>query len=146
MIERIFIQQGMKKIELENYMRNQLDKAGFTHLNIVKTPLVTRIVLNVTKPGLAIGKGGQTIRQLTNDIETKFGINNPQIEIKEIENPTLDAQATVDKMVSLLERGFSWRSIAFRTVKNIMAEYPAIKVSSDCRCFLRVHTTFINSF
>ena len=121
MIERTFIQQGMKKIELENYMKDHLEKAGFTHLHIVKTPLVTRIVLNVTKPGLAIGKGGQTIRQLTEDIETKFGINNPQIEIKEIENPTLDAQATVDKMVSLLERGFSWRSIAFRTVKDIMA-------------------------
>lgn len=121
MIEKIFIQQGLKKIELENYMRSHLEKAGFTHLHIVKTPLVTRIVLNVTKPGLAIGKGGQTIRQLTTEIETKFNINNPQIEIKEIENPTLDAQATVDKMVSLLERGFSWRSIAFRTVKNIMA-------------------------
>ncbi|MFH1240513.1 MAG: 30S ribosomal protein S3 [Candidatus Diapherotrites archaeon] len=121
MIERTFIKQAMKKIELEKYMRTNLDKAGFTHLDIVKTPLVTRIVLNVTKPGLAIGKGGQTIRQLTEDIETKFGINNPQIEIKEIENPTLDAQATVDKMVALLERGFSWRSIAFRTVKDIMA-------------------------
>lgn len=121
MIERIFIEQGLKKIELENYMKQQLEKAGFTHLDIVKTPLVTRIVLNVTRPGLAIGKGGQAIRQLTKEIEEKFGISNPQIEIKEITNPNLDAKATVDRIVALLERGFSWRSIAFKTVKDIMA-------------------------
>ena len=57
MIERTFIKQGIKKIEMEDYLKKELEKAGFTKLEIVKTPLVTRIVLNVTKPGLAIGKG-----------------------------------------------------------------------------------------
>ena len=74
MIERYFLQQNYKKIELERYLRKELDKAGFTMLEVVKTPLVTRIVLHVTRPGLAIGKGGQNIRQLTKDIEEKFGI------------------------------------------------------------------------
>ena len=64
MIERTFIEQGMKKIQLEQYMKKQLDRAGFTGLHIVKTPLVTRIVLTVARPGLAIGKGGQNIRNI----------------------------------------------------------------------------------
>lgn len=121
MIEKTFIEKSMKKIALENYVKDKLDRAGFTHLEIIKTPLVTRIVLNVTKPGLAIGKGGQTIRQLTLDIEKKFKIDNPQIEIQEIRVPDLDAQATVDKVATLIERGFSWRSVAFRTVRDIVA-------------------------
>ena len=120
MIERTFIEQGIKRIELENYLKKQLDRAGFTGLEIVKTPLVTRIVLNVTRPGLAIGKGGQNIRQLTLDIEEKYGIDNPQIEIREIKVPELNARATVDKLASLLERGYSWRSVAFRTARDIM--------------------------
>ncbi len=119
MIERFFIEQGMKKIELENYMRGQLDKAGFTGLNIVKTPLVTRIVLNVTRPGLAIGKGGQNIKQLTRDIEEKFGFNNPQIEIQEIQNQSLNAAAVAAKISNLLERGYSWRSVSFRTITDM---------------------------
>lgn len=119
MIERTFIKQGMKKIQLEQYLKKHLDKAGFTGLNMVKTPLVTRIVLNVARPGLAIGKGGQNIRMLTEEIGTKFGIDNPQIEIQDIQNPALDSKATVDRMVELIERGFSWKSVVFRTVREI---------------------------
>lgn len=119
MKERTFIEQGMKKIQLEQYLKKNLNKAGFTGLNMVKTPLVTRIVLNVTRPGLAIGKGGQNIRMLTEEISSKFGVDNPQIEIQDIKNPALDAKATVDKMVQLIERGFSWKSVAFRTTKEI---------------------------
>jgi small subunit ribosomal protein S3 len=120
MIERFFIEQSMKKIELENYVKSQLESAGFTNLEIVKTPLVTRIVLHVVRPGLAIGKGGTTINQLTQEIGKKFGIENPQIEIQEIKHPELDAQANVDKIVSLLERGYSWRSITFKGMQDIM--------------------------
>src|SRR3989338_3547900 len=119
MIERYFLQQNYKKIELERYLRKELDKAGFTMLEVVKTPLVTRIVLHVTRPGLEIGKGGQNIRQLTKDIEEKFGIQNPQIEIQEIREVELDAKAMADKVKNLLERGFSWRSIAFKTIRSI---------------------------
>ncbi len=69
---------------------------------------------------MAIGKGGQTINQLTEEIGKKFGIENPQIEIQEIQRPELNAQVQVDKIVALLERGYSWRSISFRTVQDIM--------------------------
>ncbi|MFH1664034.1 MAG: 30S ribosomal protein S3, partial [archaeon] len=119
MIERIFIKQGIKKIEMENYLKKDLQKAGFTKLEIVKTPLVTRIVLNVTHPGLAIGKGGTNIKKLTLVLEEKFKIQNPQIEIKEITVPELDAQAMADKISTLIGRGFSWRSVVYRTAKDI---------------------------
>jgi len=121
MIERTFIKQGIKKIEMEDYLKKELEKAGFTKLEIVKTPLVTRIVLNVTKPGLAIGKGGTNIKKLTTILEKKFKIENPQIEIKEITVPELDAQATADKISALIGRGFSWRSVVYRTLRDIRA-------------------------
>jgi len=119
MIERTFIQQSWRKIELEKYIRAQIPRAGFTKLEVMKTPLVTRIVLNVTSPGLVIGKGGQNIRRLTQEIEQRFKIENPQIEIKEITIPDLDARAVADKMKSMIERGFSWRSVAYKTMRDI---------------------------
>ncbi|MDO8427593.1 MAG: 30S ribosomal protein S3 [Candidatus Diapherotrites archaeon] len=120
MIERTFIEEAMKKISLENYLKTQLDKAGFTGLSITKTPLVTRIVLNVTRPGLAIGKGGKNIRNMTKEIEETYKITNPQIEINEIRNPELDSKAMVDKVIGLLERGYSWRSVTYKTVEDII--------------------------
>ncbi len=119
MIERTFVEQGIKMVELEDMLRTELNRAGFTKAEIVKTPLVTRIIVNVIKPGLAIGKSGATIRLLTETIGKRFGINNPQLEIKEIERPDLDAMAVLNKMRSLIERGYSWRSVAYRTVQDI---------------------------
>ena len=122
MIERHFIEQGIKRVELDEYLAKEMDKAGFTKSEIVKTPLVTRIIVNVVKPGLAIGKSGSNIRKITETIAQRFGIENPQLEIKELAVPELDARAMVNKVKGAIERGFSWRSIAYRTVKDIEAK------------------------
>ncbi len=79
MIERIFVEQGIKRVELDEYLAKELDRAGFTKSEIVKTPLVTRIIVNVIKPGLAIGKSGSTIRTITETIAQRFKVENPQI-------------------------------------------------------------------
>ncbi len=121
MIEKIFVKQGLNKVELDKYLARELDNAGFTKSEIMKTPLVTRIVVSVTRPGLAIGKSGSNIAQLTETIAKKFGIDNPQLEIKEIEKPELDAQAVANKIRALIERGFSWRSVVFKTLNDIQA-------------------------
>ncbi len=119
MIERTFIEQRIRKLELEEFFKKELDRAGFTGLDIVKTPLVTRLILHVARPGFAIGKSGSTIRQLTLTVESRFGISNPQIEIAEIRNPDLNARVIVDRIKGLLERNYSWRSIGFKIVKDI---------------------------
>ena len=119
MMEKFFVKQGLNKVELDKYLAKELDRAGFTKSEIVKTPLVTRIVVNVTRPGLAIGKSGSNISLLTDTIGKKFGIDNPQLEIKEITKPELDAQAVANKFKALVERGFSWRSVVFKGLNDI---------------------------
>ncbi len=119
MIEKVFVKQGLKKVQLHQYLKKELGRAGFTGFDMVKTPLVTRIIVNVSRPGLAIGKGGQNIRTLTETISKVYGVDNPQLEIKEITTPDLDAKSVCDKMKNMIERGFAWRSVAFRTVQDI---------------------------
>jgi len=120
MIERTFIVKNMNKMELENYLDTKLERAGFCGIDIIKTPLVTRIVLHVAKPGLAIGKGGATIKELTAKIASDYNIDNPQIEISEIKNPNLNSRILAKKMASMIERGYSWRSVSYRMIKDIM--------------------------
>ena len=120
MIERTFIKKNMNKIELEDYLDKKLERAGFCGIDIIKTPLVTRIVLHVAKPGLAIGKSGATIKELTEKIASDYNIDNPQIEIQEIKNANLNARILAKKMASMIERGYSWRSVSYRMIKDIM--------------------------
>ena len=121
MKEKLFVEQAIKRVELEKFLQKQLEEAGFTKYDIIKTPLVTRIVVNVTRPGLAIGKSGQNIRTLTENIHSRFGIENPQLEIREIQTPNLDAAAVANKTRALIERGYSWRSVVYKTLKDIMS-------------------------
>jgi small subunit ribosomal protein S3 len=120
MIERKFIQKSFNKMELEDYLTKKLDRAGFSHMEIIKTPLVTRIVLHVAKPGFAIGKGGSTIKTLTEIISSKYKIDNPQIEIQEIKSPNLNAKIQAEKMAAMVNREFSWRSVAYKLVKEVV--------------------------
>jgi small subunit ribosomal protein S3 len=107
-------------MELEDYLTKKLDRAGFSHMEIIKTPMVTRIVLHVAKPGFAIGKGGSTIKTLTEVISSKYKIDNPQIEIQEIKNPSLNAKIQAEKMAQMVQREFSWRSVAYKLVKEVV--------------------------
>jgi len=120
MIERTFIQKNFNKMELEDYLTKKLDRAGFSHMEIIKTPLVTRIVLHVAKPGFAIGKGGSTIKTLTDVIANKYKIDNPQIEIQEIKNANLNAKILAERMAGMVNREFQWRSVAYKLVKDVI--------------------------
>ncbi len=121
MIERGFIQQNLRKIQIEDYLKKELRHAGFTKAEIVKTPIATRVIVYVTRPGLAIGKKGKNIRAITEELEKRFGIENPQIEVAEITEPALDAKACVDRIAALIERGYSWRSVVYRVMEDAIA-------------------------
>ncbi|MEM4662578.1 MAG: 30S ribosomal protein S3 [Candidatus Diapherotrites archaeon] len=121
MIEKHFIQQSLKKIMLEKYLEPELKAAGFIGVDVIKTPIATRVIVTVTKPGLAIGRKGKSIRNITKDLEEKFGYENPQIEVQALSNPELNAKACVDRITTLIERGYSWRSVVYRVVEDAMA-------------------------
>ncbi|MCX8190374.1 MAG: 30S ribosomal protein S3 [Candidatus Diapherotrites archaeon] len=121
MIEKHFIQQGLKKMMLEKYLEPELRSAGFIGVDVVKTPIATRVIIIVTRPGIAIGKKGKAIKNLTKELEEKFGYENPQIEVQGINNPELNAKACVDRIKTLIEKGYSWRSVVYRVVEDAIS-------------------------
>ena len=80
----------------------------------------TRVILSTERPGLVIGRKGQTIKNLTVAIEEQFGFENPQIEVQEVENPNLNAQIMAEKLAFSLERGWHFRRAGHSSVRRIM--------------------------
>ncbi len=109
MIERKFIGQNIKELQIEEYITQNLDKVGHSHTNMVKTPLGEKVKIFVSKPGLVVGRKGQNIKQLTRVLKKRFNLENPQIEINEVENPNLDARIVAEKIAYALERFGSQR-------------------------------------
>lgn len=118
--ERKFVAENIRRVLLKEYLMKEVTRAGFGGLNIQRTPMGTSVALSVERPGLVIGKKGQTIKNLTSAIENDFGFENPQIEVNQVENPSLNAQIMAEKLAFSLERGWHFRRAGHSTIRRIM--------------------------
>lgn len=109
-----------KNMELDEYLKESLRETGYGGVDIQKTPIGTRITLYVTRPGLVIGRKGSGIKDLTSKLEQKFGLNNPQISVMEIEVPELNPQIMANRIAQLVERGTAFRRASMWTMNTVM--------------------------
>jgi small subunit ribosomal protein S3 len=105
---------------LKDYLRAKIKDAGFANAEVSKTPTGTRIVLHVTRPGIVIGRKGTGIKELTEKLESDFGMKNPQIAVEEITKPELSPEVMCNRMASHLERGTAFRRATMWTIQQIM--------------------------
>jgi small subunit ribosomal protein S3 len=115
-----FITESIKRTEIDEYLQKKLERAGYGGVNISKTPLGTHIVIYAMRPGLVIGRGGETIRELAAFLAEKFNVSNPQISVSEIEVPELNAFVVGTRVASALQRGVHFRRAGFWSLNQVM--------------------------
>lgn len=119
-IERKFISDNIKKLQVKEYLKTELERAGCGEIDIQRTPLGTRVIVHAQRPGLVIGKKGMSIKKLTDVLDKEFKIENPQVEVSELGVPELNAQIMAESIASALERGIHFRRAAYTTLRRIM--------------------------
>ena len=115
-----FIEDSIKRKEIEEFLQNEFERAGYGGVSITKTPLGTHLVIYTMRPGLVIGRGGETIRALAQILEQQFELPSPQISVAEIEVPELNAHVVASRIASALKRGIHYRRSAFWGITNAM--------------------------
>lgn len=122
MIERKFVVQKIKEFQIQEYITQNLENVGHSHTKMVKTPLGEKIVIYASRPGLIVGRKGQNIKQLTKTLKKRFELENPQIEISEVETPNLDASIVAEKIVDALEKFGSekFKAICHKVMADVM--------------------------
>ncbi len=121
-IERLFIAEGVKEVEVKKYLIKELQRAGLAGIEIQRTPLVTRIVLHCDRPALVIGRKGKNVKAITKTIEEEFKIEKPELEIKKVEKPNLEPAIVAYRIASALERGMNSRKVGYRALQSIMRD------------------------
>ncbi|TFG26562.1 MAG: 30S ribosomal protein S3 [Promethearchaeota archaeon] len=119
-------------MQINEYLRSELVRAGFAGVDLQKTPLGVRITLKTSRPGLVIGKGGKRIQEITDVLEQRFGLEMPQIEVEEVQQPDLDAQIMAERLAYSLDRGRHYRRAGYYILRKVMdagAKGVEIKVS-----------------
>jgi small subunit ribosomal protein S3 len=115
-----FIEQGIKLMQINEYLRSELVRAGFAGVDVQKTPLGVRITLRTSRPGLVIGKGGKRIQEITDTLHERFDLEMPQIEVEEVQNPDLNAQIMAERLAYSLDRGRHYRRAGYYILRKIM--------------------------
>jgi len=114
------IGESLKKLEIDEYLKRRFEKAGYGGVSITKTPLGTQVVIYATRPGLVIGRGGEVIKKLAEELEQKFGLENPQISVAEVEVPELNPFIMATRIAQVLRRGVNYRRAGFWALRRIM--------------------------
>jgi small subunit ribosomal protein S3 len=118
--EHQFIEDGLQRSQIDEFFADELGRAGYGGMDVAKTPMGTQIVLKAEKPGMVIGKGGKNIRKVTKELEDRFNLDDPQIDVQEVDEPDLNAQIVADRLANALERGWYFRKAGHTTIDRIM--------------------------
>jgi small subunit ribosomal protein S3 len=119
-IEKIFVEEGIKKVRMNEYFRHELERAGYGGMDIKRTPMGTQITVHVEKPGMIIGKNGKRIKKVTDEIIKRQELDNPQIDVQPIVVPELNAHLMANRLAKLIERGWHFRRAGRSTLQRIM--------------------------
>jgi small subunit ribosomal protein S3 len=119
-VTKYFIKDVSRRLEIDELLQNDLKRAGYSHVELTKSPVGTRVVIYASKPGMVIGRRGQSIKDLTKLLETKFGIENPQLSVAAIEIPEQDPKVVASQVAQALQRGVHFRRAAYWAIQRVM--------------------------
>ena len=101
---------------LEEFIRNIIPE---TQEIIIEAEGIEVHVKNSDKPRV-IGKSGKNINEMTEAVKQRFGLDNPQLDVKLIRNPNLDPRIVAKQIASALEKGYNYKKIGNLTMKRVM--------------------------
>ena len=117
---RNFIDRNVERQLVREFLLSKTERAGFGGLDFQRTPEGTKVTLSAERVGMVIGRKGKIINELQRHLQDNFNLENPRLEVAEIDNPALNAQVMASKLASALERGWYFRRAGHSSLMNIM--------------------------
>ncbi|HCA49342.1 MAG TPA: 30S ribosomal protein S3 [Planctomycetaceae bacterium] len=99
--------------------RPQYRNAGIDRIEIERTRDEVKVILHVARPGLIIGKKGQEVELLQEELQNLVG-RRINLKIEEISRPELQAQLVAEDIAGQLSRRASFRRTMKRSMEQIM--------------------------
>lgn len=105
--------------QIRKYLNKRLEKASVSRIIIERTLKVITITICTARPGIVIGKGGQDVDKLKEELKNLFG-KEIQINIFEIKRPELDATIVGSNIVRQIEGKIAYRRAIKMAISSTM--------------------------
>ena len=106
-------------LKVREFLFKRLKSASVSRIEIERPSENARITIKTARPGIVIGKKGEDVERLRQEIAKMMGVP-VHINIEEIRKPELDARLVAESIASQLERRVMFRRAMKRAVQNSM--------------------------
>jgi small subunit ribosomal protein S3 len=116
-----YVDQLHQDFALRDLVRKEAARAGVSRIEIERFPGKVKIVVNTAKPGVLIGRKGESVKILRQHLEAIVG-KKIDLEIKEIKSPDLDAYLVAHNIAEQLERRISYQRAMKRAIQQAIRQ------------------------
>lgn len=116
-----YLTQLQQDFKIRDLVENEAKRAGVSRIDIERFPGKIKVIVSTAKPGILIGRKGETVKKIRVDLEAFTG-KKIDLEIKEIPYPDLDANLVAQNIASQIERRVSYRRAMKRAIQQAMRQ------------------------
>ena len=109
----------LSDLEVRRFLRKRLADASVGGIEIARPSQTARVTIYTARPGIVIGKKGEDVERLRNDLSKMMGVP-VNVNIEEIRKPELDAVLVAQNVAQQLERRVQFRRAMKRVIQNAM--------------------------
>jgi small subunit ribosomal protein S3 len=116
------LQDNVKRWVVKEFLEYKLARLGYVDSEILKTPLGTRIVIYAERPSRIIGKKGAVVKELSQILGSKLGVENPQIDvidISKVDVPEMFPKVVAYRIANAMAKGIRFRRAAFIAIRQV---------------------------
>jgi len=107
-------------LQVREFLKKKLSQASVSRITIERTAGNANITIYTARPGLVIGKKGEDIERLRQEVTKMLKLPVVHINIEEVRKPELDAQLVAEGIAQQLERRIMFRRAMKRAVTNTL--------------------------
>ena len=118
--------------KIRTYLNARINKGGISKIVIERTLNKLIVTIHTSKPGIIIGKGGNEVDRIKEELKKLTGKEDVQINILEIRRPELDAMIVGDTIARQIENRINYKraiKMAIASALRMGAEGIKIKIS-----------------
>ncbi len=117
--EKDFALKLKEDLMLRKYIKNRLQKAGVSRVEIERTPKKITLNIKTARPGIVIGRKGTEVDKLKEELK-KLTEKEVQLNVEEIKRPELDANLVAENIARQLEAKISFRRAMKKALLSTM--------------------------
>ena len=106
---------------IRRLVNNELPQAGISRIEIERFPNQVQVVIWTAKPGIVIGRKGNTVKELRAKLRKLTG-KSVKLEVEEITQPDLDSVLVAENIAGQLERRISHSRAMKRAMVQAMRQ------------------------